>query len=452
VKPQEISAKAETGPEELWHGGVRETIDGIALMAVETNQGDPIPVGRVLNQRLVHTFFQPLVHLADGEVVGFEALSRGPEDTDLENPLALFEAAKNAGRLEELDWLCASSAFEAAHRAKLHPSMTIFLNFKPGTLTSPYPEDLAKDIIRARKQSRVVAEIDEEDLRNEPALVLEAASRARADGWGIALDNVGATPASLALLPILHPDVVKLDLRVLGRHRGQEAAEIEMTVRTYAEMSGAAILAQRVETESDVHDARGFGATYGEGWHYGRPDVLPPGERMPRAAFPFLRTVEDDASATPFEVVHQQRASTTTDKQALARISSVLEHRALSNGAPFVLLACIQDGGLLTRDARIHYEGLARQAAFTAVFGTDMGTVRLPEAQVVDVPVRHALAKEWNVIVVGPSYTGALLAQDLGDVGDTRYRRYEHIVTHDRDLVVEAARSLLRWIDRRQGE
>jgi DICT domain-containing protein len=70
----------------------------------------------------------------------------------------------------------------------------------------------------------------------------------------------------------------------------------------------------------------------------------------------------------------------------------------------------------------------------------------------VDVPIRHALANEWNVIVVGPSYTGALVAQDLGDVGDTRHRRYEHIVTHDRDLVVEAARSLLRWIDRRQGE
>jgi hypothetical protein len=199
-----------------------------------------------------------------------------------------------------------------------------------------------------------------------------------------------------------------------------------------------------------VLEARGYGATYGEGWHYGRPDLLPQGERSPRAAFPFLRTAEDNPTATPFEVVHQHRPAALTDKQGLSRISSVLEHRALSNGAPFVLLTCIQDGGLLTRDARIHYEGLTRQAAFTAVFGTDMNSVNLPDAQVVDIPARHALAHEWNVIVVGPSYTGALVAQDLGDDGDTRYRRYEHIVTHDRDLVVEAARSLLRWIDRRQ--
>jgi len=249
-------------------------------MTVDTRVGDPISVARVLDTREVHTFFQPLVHLADGEVVGFEALSRGPEGTVLENPLALFEAAKEAGRLEELDWLCASSAFAAAHRAKLHPSMTIFLNFKPGTLTTPYPDTLSKDIIRARKQSRVVAEIDEEDLRNEPALVLEAASRARADGWGVALDNVGATPASLALLPILHPDVVKLDLRVLGQHRGNEAAEIETTVRTYAEMSGAAILAQRVETDADVLEARGYGATYERAGTTGDPIFSPRGNAL----------------------------------------------------------------------------------------------------------------------------------------------------------------------------
>ena len=118
---------------------------------------------------------------------------------------------------------------------------------------------------------------------------------------------------------------------------------------------------------------------------------------------------------------------------------------------PFVLLACIQDGGLLTRDARIHYEGLTRQAAFTALFGTDMSNVRLPDAQVVDVPPRHALRKRMERDRRRTQLHGSLVAQDLGDVGDTRYRRYDHVVTHDRDLVVEAARSLLRWIDRRQG-
>ena len=224
--------------------------------------------------------------------------------------------------------------------------MTIFLNFKPGTLTSPYPKDLAKDIIRARKQSRVVAEIDEEDLRNEPALVLEAASRARADGWGVALDNVGATPASLALLPILHPDVVKLDLRVLAQHRGHESAEIEIRSGRTQRSSGAAILAQRVETESDILEARGYGAIYGEGWRYGRPDVLPKGEHIPRAAFPFLRRWRD---ARP---QHRSKWCANTGSQRPRTSSRWLGSAPSSSigrsptARPFVLLACIQDGGL----------------------------------------------------------------------------------------------------------
>jgi DICT domain-containing protein len=59
---------------------------------------------------------------------------------------------------------------------------------------------------------------------------------------------------------------------------------------------------------------------------------------------------------------------------------------------------------------------------------------------------RDALCREWNVIVVGPHYTGALVARDRGEAAEEPYRRYDHIVTHDRDLVVEAARSLLGWI------
>ena len=139
-------------------------------------------MGAILGGRQVRTLFQPLVHLVDGEVVGFEALSRGPEGGVFEDPLVLFDAAGKAGRLEELDWLCAASASRAARRARLHPSVTIFVNFRATTLVAPYPEEDVEDINRARRQLRIVAEIDEEDLRHDPADALNAAARARADG------------------------------------------------------------------------------------------------------------------------------------------------------------------------------------------------------------------------------------------------------------------------------
>lgn len=48
--------------------------------------------------------------------------------------------------------------------------------------------------------------------------------------------------------------------------------------------------------------------------------------------------------------------------------------------------------------------------------------------------------------MVGPHYAAALVAKDVGDGGRDADRRFDYVVTHDRQLVVEAARSLLHWL------
>jgi DICT domain-containing protein len=53
------------------------------------------------------------------------------------------------------------------------------------------------------------------------------------------------------------------------------------------------------------------------------------------------------------------------------------------------------------------------------------------------------LSGEWDVIVVGPQFAAALVSRDLGDDGPDGDRRFDAVVTHDRDLVVRAALSLL---------
>jgi DICT domain-containing protein len=54
------------------------------------------------------------------------------------------------------------------------------------------------------------------------------------------------------------------------------------------------------------------------------------------------------------------------------------------------------------------------------------------------------LCAEWAVIVVGPYFSAALVARDLGDGGAERHRRFEYALTYERPVVIEAARSLLR--------
>ena len=54
---------------------------------------------------------------------------------------------------------------------------------------------------------------------------------------------------------------------------------------------------------------------------------------------------------------------------------------------------------------------------------------------------------EWNVIVIGPHRAAALVARDMGDTGPDAERRFEFVLTHDRDLVVQAGRSLISWLE-----
>ena len=96
-------------------------------------------LARIIDGRAVRAVFQPLIDLASGDVVGFEALARGPAGSMLESPGALFEVAYGIGRVAELDWVCRAAAFQAAARVELDPALRLFVNCEPASLGWPAP-------------------------------------------------------------------------------------------------------------------------------------------------------------------------------------------------------------------------------------------------------------------------------------------------------------------------
>jgi EAL domain-containing protein (putative c-di-GMP-specific phosphodiesterase class I) len=203
---------------------------------------------RVVDARAVQAVFQPLVDLDSGEVLGYEALARGPAGSPLESPAALFAAAYGRGRVAELDWVCRAAAFDAASRAGLHPSLRLFVNSEPVSLGVACPDDLWPVVDLAERQLHVVMEVTERAVARDPAGLLGAVARARQIGWGVALDDVGAEPASLAVMPFVRPDVIKLDLRLIQGRTTAEVARIVNAVGAQSERTGAHILAEGIET------------------------------------------------------------------------------------------------------------------------------------------------------------------------------------------------------------
>ena len=407
---------------------------------------------RILDARDLRPVFQPIVDLATGRVVGYEALARGPRGSAYESPAALFAAAHRAERVSELDWACRARAFEAALGRRGGPRLPVdlplFVNSEPTSLRSPCPPDLAPSMAAAEAGLRVVTELTERQIAHDPAALLSAVAQARQVGWGVALDDVGAEPQSLALMPFVRPEVIKLDLRLVQQRTTSQIARIVNAVLAQAEATSAAVLAEGIETSAHLETARALGATFGQGWMYGRPGPLPASEPHaasgdPLVGIPVSASAGLSPTATPFDVVAAVRATTRATKRLLMPLSQHLEEKVYDSADAPVLLACFQEARHFTPATRRRFADLARSAPLVAALGAGMpdrleGTVRGA-----DLGVGDALRGEWDVIVVGPHFAGALVARDCGDSGEDFDRRFDFAITHDRELVIRAAATLL---------
>jgi EAL domain-containing protein (putative c-di-GMP-specific phosphodiesterase class I) len=414
----------------------------------------PVPetlpdVHAVIDARAVTTVYQPLVELDSRRVIGYEALSRGPAGTVWQSPLELFQAARAVGRDAELDWVCRAAAYRGALDAGMDRSTTLFVNMEPAAWRTACPDDLTAVVDAARRRLRVVVEMTERAIAHDPSALLAATARSRTAGWGVALDDVGADPGSLALMPFVHPDVVKLDMHLLHRHRDPQTALVVGAVAAYAEGSGATVLAEGIETEQHVAIARSMGATLGQGWHFGRPGPLPPGGPRPARPLRLLGTSDrpaGTASPTPFSIVAARRPVRRATKSLLMPISRYLESQAGSGLQPSVLLACFQDARHFTPATARRFAGFARHNPLVAALAVGLADEPVPGVRGADLRPGDPLGGEWNVVVVGPHHAAALVARDLDDDGPDAQRTFDYVVTYDRPLVVDAARALLRWL------
>ncbi len=399
----------------------------------------------VLSARALRSVFQPLVRLRDGVLVGYEVLTRGPAGHRLEAPLDLLVEARRTGRLSDLDWAMVTSGLEASMALGSDAPVTFFLNVESDNLSTPVPPQVASLLSQAQRRLTLVVEFTERCLTLDPAALLRTAAGIRQAGGGVALDDLGAEPASLALLPVLDPDVVKLDMGLVRRHRTREVAMITNAVRAHCEATGAVALAEGIETPRDVLVARALGAEYGQGWLFGRP-VPDPVVPAQVARLPLLGPRHDGDRRTPLEVVMSAKALTVGDKRMVWSMTRLLEDQVFST-PDTVLLVNVGRARLITAEVEGRYAELAGAARFAAALGVDLPAPVAPGFRSTALSADEPLAGEWDLIVVGPHFAGALVARDLGDTGPDLLRRYDFAITHDRDLVLHAARALLHRVE-----
>ena len=391
----------------------------------------------------VHPVYQPVVRVADGSVVGFEALARGPAESELEMPARLFPAAEESGLRVELERECLRVAFEGAARFGLNGGSALFVNLEPYLLADAELDRLARLTERTRDRLNIVVELTERDLLGNPTELLAAVDRMRALGMRIALDDVGADTRSLALIPFLQPEVIKLDLRLVQDRPRSEAAAIVHAVGAEAERTGATLLAEGIETTEHLERARALGATLGQGWYFGRPGPLSVDIPVAAAHIPSRSRVGNELPS-PFGIVAAERAPRIADKRLLLALSRELEEHAYERSDSTVMIASFQRRSFYSAEVASRYAMMAERMAFIGALGAGPDPVDTGKVRWGQLGTDDPLIGEWDVAVIGPHFAAAFVANDLGDDVQDLDRRFDFAITYERELAVRAARAMMR--------
>lgn len=350
---------------------------------------------------------QPIVVAATGALHGVEALARGPEGSALEFPDQLFDAATTFGRLGELELRAKQLALDL----ELSDDLTLFINFEPALLCDgTWFRQLADAWRASGSPRRVVAELTERSVMQNPGRLLDAVAACRQVGWGIALDDVGSRSESLAALRWIEPDVVKLDMSLIRNQNPAHSAHVVAAVaayRTNSARSDVMIIAEGVETQADAELADVLGADLLQGYRYGRPGPLSD-----------LATCDASASGVVIDPTMIRDVPHLGDRVAsgadLLSMSRHIEASALS--ADCVVLSTLQDVSHFTRRTRRQYRAMARRCAFVGVLGTGVTSVVAAEVtgiKLADLSPDDPLVRCWNVLAMSPTMSLGLLAIEI---------------------------------------
>ena len=226
----------------------------------------------VVRTRAFHPVFQPIVHLASRDVVGYEALTRFDSG---QRPDLCFADAWSVGLGPDLELATLGAAVDAARG--LRSGVFLDLNASPRLLT--HATQLRDVLCRADRP--LVLEITEHETVEDYERLRDAIRTLGRD-VRVAVDDAGAGVANFGHIIELRPDFVKLDIslvRHVDANLGRQAMVVGM--RHFSRTAGCRLVAEGVETPQEAATLTSLGVEFGQGYLFGGPEPIdeqvPPG-------------------------------------------------------------------------------------------------------------------------------------------------------------------------------
>lgn len=223
--------------------------------------------------------YQPVVSLADGEIVGVEALVRWQDSpTTLRLPDEFIPAAEETGLIVPLGAWVLREACRAACRWNAardgRPPLTVSVNLSPRQLAQPDLVDEVRDIITDTgiRPELLSLEITESMTIDDPEFAADVLTRLCGLGIRISVDDFGTGFSCLSYLHRLPLQVLKIDRSFIARmETNMESMQIVNTIVVLARSLGLEVIAEGAETAADVDRLRSMGCNFYQGFYFSPP-------------------------------------------------------------------------------------------------------------------------------------------------------------------------------------
>ncbi len=224
-------------------------------------------------------YFQPICSLTGGQVLGYEALIRWNHPRrGLLKPADFIKIAQDCGMIEAIDW----RMFELSCRALAsHPEDASFMTLNVSALhlgSADFDTRLLKLVERSGlPPGRLIAEVTEGTLIDNPERVRAMLERLRGCGVGAALDDFGTGYSSLSYLHSLPLRMLKIDrafVQELNKGSDTSSTRVVAAILALARALDIQVIAEGIETEVERQALRAMGCEMGQGYLLGRPAPL----------------------------------------------------------------------------------------------------------------------------------------------------------------------------------
>ncbi|MBJ7537878.1 GGDEF domain-containing protein [Marinomonas transparens] len=379
---------------------------------------------RILKENLITPYFQPIYDLTNGLIYGHEALSRGPKNSRLFTPDALFSLALSEGKLHQLEILCRKHAL--SRFAHLSLEGRLFLNVSASLLASPdHQSGMTLAILQnlALDLKNIVIELSEQHPYDHNGLPRTSVDHYREMGFQVAIDDLGVGYSGLQLWSELQPDIVKIDKHFIqGIDKDDIKREFVRSILTISQRLNCSLIAEGIETQQELDQLIEIGITLGQGYFLGRPTEHP--------AFTTHPYLEKQAKRRA-----QFQANHTETVQTLCRYTPTLPSSSVLNEASlcFKQHPDLIDIPILENNRPI---GVIRRHQLHELFSTPYG-----RALYENKPVTHLLCSDVLIVEsnVSLSSVSTLVTNQEADTLNNEIivvRKSEFIgVGHLRDLL-----------------